>query len=46
MTISQLITTLQSFQKDIGDTDVLVNREDIKFVYNLQLRGKDVVDIY
>lgn len=45
MTISQLITTLQSFQKDIGYADVLINGKDIRFVEDEWCRGKEVVNL-
>ncbi len=45
MTISQLITSLQSLQKRIGDTDVLINGQDIHFIEDEWWRGKKVVNI-
>lgn len=45
MTISQLITSLQTLQKRIGDTDVLLNGQDIRFVEDEWLRGKEVVNL-
>lgn len=45
MTISQLITRLQFLQKRIGDTDVLFNGQDIRFVEDEWWRGKEVVNL-
>ncbi len=45
MTISQLITSLQFLQMRIGDTDVLINGQDIRFVEDEWWRGKEVVNI-
>lgn len=45
MTISQLITSLQSLQKRIGDTDVLINGKDIRFVEDEWWRGQKVVNL-
>lgn len=45
MTISQLITSLQTLQKRIGDTDVLLNGQDIRFVEDEWWRGKEVVNL-
>lgn len=44
MTISQLITRLQFLQKRIGDTDVLINGQYIRFVED-EWRGKEVVNL-
>lgn len=45
MTILQLITRLQFLQKCIGDTDVLINGQDIRFVEDEWWRGKEVVNL-
>ena len=45
MTISQLIMSLQTLQKRIGDTDVLLNGQDIRFVEDEWWRGKEVVNL-
>lgn len=45
MTISQLITSLQFLQKRLGDTDVLINGQDIRFVEDDWWRGKEVVNL-
>ena len=45
MIISQLITRLQSLQMRIGDTDVLINGQDIRFVKDEWWRGKEVVNL-
>lgn len=45
MIISQLITSLHCLQKHIGDTDVLINGQDICFVEDERWRGKKVVNL-
>lgn len=45
MTISQLITRLQFLQMRIGDTDVLINGQNIHFVEDEWWRGKEVVNL-
>lgn len=45
MIISQLITRLQFLQKRIGDTDVLINGQDIRLVEDEWWRGKEVVNL-